>query len=497
MHFVAGRAAQAVAMIGFTLVAVRVLPPSDFATYMLAFGLIEAGRPLVSLGLVPMLQQFLPDIALHGTSQVLRRTVAVGAGIRLLLTALLLTACYAGWNGLLSWLGATAGPPVPAWLVCAVVAASLMADYSVTILEALMQQRIAQPLRAALPIGKLCALLTLHWNGTLSLERLLWVELALATACAMAGEWSVRRMLARQQPDATRQYQTRMMVSFAWHMSGAQLLATAANPGVVRMVAARGLGVEALAQFAFLQQLALYVTRFMPSTQFASLIRPMLVARQATGQVGVVSSAMALMWKANLVVALVLFAAAAAGGGGLATWLYGREVVAGGLSILLMLTVPAFVAQENLASTMLQLQRETRVVRRLNLLALFVPAAVLAGSILASLPGAIAGLSLALGLQSTVTLAQAARFPDGMRLDGHGLLRAMAAAALAVGAVAGLHHILPAGHAWHAPTGAVVSGVLSLALLFVFKPLDKNDAALVGRTAPSLGRWIRMLQRQD
>ncbi|MDV7397900.1 hypothetical protein RZS08_41250, partial [Arthrospira platensis SPKY1] len=62
LHFVAGRAAQAVAMIGFTLIAVRVLPPSDFATYMLAFGLVEAGRPLVSLGLVPMLQQFLPDM---------------------------------------------------------------------------------------------------------------------------------------------------------------------------------------------------------------------------------------------------------------------------------------------------------------------------------------------------------------------------------------------------------------------------------------------------
>lgn len=483
-------------MIGFTLVAVRVLPSSEFAIYMLAFGLIEAGRPLVSLGMIPMLQQFLPDMALHGSVRVLRRTIAVGTGVRLLLTALLVAACYTGWSGLLGWLGSTEVLTVSAWLVCAVVAAALMADYSVTILEALMHQRIAQPLRAILPIGKLCALLALYWIGALSLERLLWAELILATACALVGEWSVHRMISTHRPDGSRQYAPGSLLRFAWHMSGAQLLATAANPGVLRVVAARFLSVEALAQFAFYQQLALYVTRFMPSTQFASLIRPMLVARHAAGHSEVVSSSMALLWKTNLMVGILMLAAAASGGGQLAAWLYGREVTAGGVSIVLMLTVPALIAQENLASIMLQLNRETRTVRRLNLLALFAPIAVVLGAQWEGLPGAIAGLSLALALQSTVTMWVASRSHGGVQLDVSALMRIFGAAGVAAAVVVCARELLPVWGSWSGPISAILAGSLSLVLLIVFKPFNASDGALIGKIAPRLGSWVNLLSRR-
>lgn len=493
-HFVAGRVAQALAMVGFTLVAVRLFPAPEFAAYMLAFGLVEAGRPLVSLGLVPVLQQFLPELALHGTPADLRRLARVAMGLRLLLTAAFASACYFGWTTLLGWLGHATAVEIPAVLVCAVLAASLMADYSATVLETLMQQRSAQPLRTTLPVGKLIALVTLATLGQLSLSHLLWAELVLALCCALVGLALTSRTLNALRPDGSRNPDWPGMMAFGWHLSAAQFLATAANPGVVRMAAARVLGVEPFAYFAFLQQIALHVTRFMPSTQFANVLRPMLVARQAMGQTDTVNSVFNFLWKINLTVGLGIVGAAIAGADDLATWVFGRPQDYAGAALTCMLLLPLFVSKENLASTLLQIHRQSNKVRTLNLMALAVPALVLSGGLAGGLVGAVLGLVLGVGAQALVTLF-VVQGVTGLSLDLNGAMRSLGAAGLAALISVLLHMLSPWGGSMQGLAFALVSLTCNFAMLMLLRPFSPSDHELIRRVLPSAARFASFFTR--
>lgn len=489
-HFLVGRVAQAMAMLGFTFVAVRLLSVRDFAAYMLVFGLIEAGRPLVSLGLVPLLQQFLPEQALHGSERSLRRLTRYALFARSALTAALVAASYFAWPILLTWLGSSSNDAVPVALVCAVVAASLMADYSATVLETLMQQRLAQPLRATLPVGKLLALLLLWSGGFLSLEALLYAEFLLAMLTALVGEVLLARTITGLRPDGSRDADWRKMLRFAWHMSGAQLLATAANPGVVRMAAARVLDLNSLALFSFLQQLATYVTRFLPSTQLAGVLRPMLVARQVSGHSETVGAAVNFLWKLNVLVGVGILCVVWAGGADLAVLLYGQRVDMAWTALLLMLVLPVLVAQENLASTLLQLRRETELVRLLGLLSLAVPVTVLFGGRL-GVQGAAAGLVVGIAAQSVVTLVVSCKDGSGARPDVMGFGRATLAAVVAGGIGSWVGSELLGQGSVSALTSSAIAALAYLLLLALARPVHCNEYELVRRVWPTGARPLR------
>lgn len=497
LHFLMGRAAQAVAMVAFTLLSVRLLSTREFAAYMIFFGLVEACRPLSSLGLVPVIQQFLPDLALHGSTTGCRRFLRLTLLVRLILTGGLVIACYLGWGTLGIWLGFESAEMLPVGLVCGVLLASLMADYSITTLEALLQQHLAQPLRTMLSIGKLVALVVLFFFGLLDVVTLLQVELCIAGICAFLGELAVARSARALRPDGSKPMDVRAILSFAWHMSGAQFLATAANPGVLRVVAARTLGLESSAHFAFLQQLVLYTTRFLPSIQFANLVRPMLVARQSVGSGEAVARICGLLWKLNAIFAVGLVCFAGIGGDRLLQLLSGNRVEHGGWALLLMLLVPAFIAQENLASTVLQVYRRAHVVRVLNLLSLLVPLFVASGAVISGLTGAAAGVAIGIGLQSTLSLVIAARTDVGITLAWQGVLRTVTAAAVFSGLISASTAISSVPGSVPVLALLLLTGIAYLILLVtVVRPLTLGEFGLIERLLGQRAEVFRLLVKR-
>ena len=491
--FVFGKAAQALAMIAFTLLSIRLLSTREFAAYMVFFGLVELARPLVSLGLVPMMQQFLPEIAMRGTKSELRSFLRWSLASRILLTMAVALACLLGWQWLSAWLGLDGPEVLPIGLVCGVIVATLVADYSVTALESLLQQQLAQPIRALLPLGKILGLLVLFWSGHLDLVTLLKVELGIAILCALAGEFAVARVVSRLQPDGGLKVDLRSMLTFAWHMSGAQALATMSNPGLIRLIATRALGLDAMAPFAFLQQLVLYATRFMPSVQFANLVRPMLVARQSLGAGAVVSSAGGLLWKMNVMAALVIIGVVTVGGENLFRALSGLSIEGGGWAFAAMMLIPPLMAQENLASTLLQVYRRASVVRTLNLLAAIAPVAVVLLASQFGLVGAAIGLAAGIGVQSVATLWVVSRTDSGIAIDLTGAFRSGILAVTVAGAlvVAGTAFDLPSAYTL---IGSVALFLITYAVLLVHvaPPLAEGEFALIERLMPRRSAWLRL-----
>ncbi len=482
-------------MVTFTLLAARVLEPSEFAAYMLAFGLVEAGRPLVSLGLIPVIQQYLPELSLHGTRADLLRFSRVSLAVRLALTAAFVSVCYLFWPAIHGWLGSAGVVTVPVALVCGVVAVALIADYAALVLEALMQHRIAQPLRTAIPVGKLVALIVFALLGQVSLYNLLVVEFVLACWCCILGLILARRALARLEPDGSRLPDWHAMVNFGWHLSAAQFLATAANPGVVRLAAARVLTVDFFAYFAFLQQLSLHVTRFMPSTQFSSVLRPVLVARYAAGRVDVVYAAFGFLLKINLMVGLGIALVAFVGSDPLAQVLYGAPIANGGLILACMMALPFFVAKENLASTILQIGKRSDLVRSLNVLALGVPVFVIVGGGFGGALGVVFALLLGVGLQAMVTLAVAVSSSPGLKIDASGILRILMAAMLVASAAGAVFVLTPDLNVRLSIALVASAAVMYVLALLLFRPMDSCERELVAATFPRADGIVSLFTR--
>jgi O-antigen/teichoic acid export membrane protein len=491
-HFLVGKLAQAVALIAFTLVAARAMPSGEFAAYMLAMALIELGRPLTSLGLLPTIQQFLPDIAMHGRPCDLRRVLRVALAVRLAMVGLACSAAYAFWPGLLLWLDSSSSEGLPsAMIVTAFVGVTLLVDFDASVLEALLQQHVAQPLRSALAIGRLLILVSLLYVETdIRAHDLLVAELCLAVVCSLVGSALVMRAAHRFSPDSTRQLEWRRMLNFAWHVGVGQAIASAANPGAIRIVAVRVLPVEQFAYFAFLQQIVVYVTRFMPSMQFAAVVRPMLVANQVAGRSALVDSAIIFLWKVNLICGFAVVAAAFIGGDVLSRHLYGQAIEFGGIVLAMMLFVPVMVSQEHLSATWLQVRRLPSMISRLSVLALLVPVSVLFSGQIGELTGVATGLIFALALQSFATFGFAVRLSEMERVDLQGGLRVSCAALASVMGCLLLGRSLVDSHWLSGVTGAAVCLFVYAGLIRLLRPLSESDLLVMTRVSRRLGSCV-------
>lgn len=470
-HFFIGRSAQAVASVVFLLVAVRLLEPEDFGSYMVLLGIVEVCRPLSSLGLLPAVQQFLPAMALHAGHRQLTRfvrwisllrfgaLVAFGAGV------------YVFWPALADALGLEGHALNHGALIALLIVTMLGAGFNDHMLEALLEQRRAQMLRAFVPVGRLIGLVALAIWGQATLVWMLWIDIVVTGACLIAAEWILAGQLRRLTPDGSRTFAPAEIGRFVWHMSGAQVLNALSSPGMLRMIVSSLLGVTAAGQFAFIQQVVLQVQRFMPSLLLANLVRPMLIAARAHGNDARVREASALLWKSNSILVLPLVSMAWLGGVPLMHVLSGHRIDDSLTLGLLMLGLLS-AAQLHVTGTLMQLLQRAATLRNLSLMALLAPGLVAVTSV-HGLAWAAAGATLAAWLRSATSLVVLSRIDPLIRPDIDGTIRALASAAMATAL------------AWPLASLSVWAGVGAMPIAYLFllwltKPLNQADVGAVG-----------------
>lgn len=487
--FVFGRTVQAIASLAVTLLGVRLLAPSDYGTYLVLWGLLELLRPLVSLGLLPALQQFLPEMAIHGQPHQLRQLVRWSMAAR---AGLLLT-----WCGLLAlfWLPLSALLGLPPllgtkpWLLFGLVVVVLGAELVYDMLEALLDQRAAQSIRGLFPVLRLLGLLALAAAGPVALVPVLMLDLLAGALCLLLAEAAMLLRLRRMRPDGSRWFSRREVIGFAWQMTGTQVFNAVGSPGLARLVVAGLLGPVAAGQFGFLQQLVDQLKRFMPSLLMANLVRPMLVARRLAGDASGVSAAAGVLWKGNALVVWPLLVAMIVAGDPIVHLLGGSTLAAQGLAAACLLAGAAATAQNQLAGLLLQVHREAGRLRRVSASSLALPALVALGAWSGGTMGAAAGVAVGAWLRGSLAMLVLRRLQIRMTADASGLLRMAAGLALALAVALVLRE-------WIGVVAALASAaMLVLACIFLARPLAPAEYELIQKLARGRASLLRCFVR--
>lgn len=483
-HFAIGRAAQAVASVAFLLCVVRLLDPAAFGAYMVLLGVVEVCRPLSSMGLLPAVQQYLPEMALHASREQLRQFVRWATAFRFGALVLFGAGIYVFWPLLAAALGLQDLTSVYGVLIAFLVITMLGAGFNDHILEALLEQRRAQVLRTLVPVGRLAGLLLLAYTDQVTLESMLVVDIVVTSACLLAAEWVLMSQLRRLSPDGSRYFSRAKIVRFTWHLSGAQLLNAISSAGTLRMIVSALLGPQVAGQFAFIQQIVLQLQRFMPSLLLANLVRPMLVAASVTGDRENLHIASRLLWKSNTLLVLPLVGMAWVGGMPLMRLLSGGRIDDALTLGVLVLGLLAS-AQLHVTGMLMQVLHLSATLRNLSTLALIAPVLVYAAAP-RGLVWAAAGAASAAWLRSVVSSQALRRLHAELRPDTNGMLRAGAAVVLSVLLVWPLR-------SWSNWWALGMLPVVYMLLLRLLMPLDTADDVAIGKALK--GRHGQRLHR--
>ena len=486
LGFAVGRVLQALATLGLILVSVRVLGRTDYGAYMVLWGIIDLADLLTVAGLQSVVYQYLPRLVNSGTRRQRLRFVTAIVSVRAASGAASALMLGWAWKTISAWFSLpielAISIPVLLTILLTVQLGRLMAD----ILEAMLEQRDAQALRALHPLVRLVGMIALAIAGAASLATLLKLDLFVSVLTAGIGvRWLWRRLRALPAgPGVT--IPAREIVGFGWRMAGAQLLVASGNQAAVRLLVGRVLGVEAAGAYAFLAQVVFVVQRYLPSILLANMIRPMLVSRVARGQFDEVGVGLGLLLKVNLCIVLGLTVATVIGGDAVLT--LASAGVAAGQGFALSLLMLAILANAQVSVIDMALE-VCGFAERVLLSCLLAPTVLLFAVIGGSefgLVGIAAGVAATAWLRCLLGASLLRRATTRVKLRAFGMYRiVVASAALSAG-----------GYVRATWTGDWVETIVAVsafaALVITLRPLSHAELAMIDLTfGQRVGRLLR------
>jgi O-antigen/teichoic acid export membrane protein len=485
-QFVGGRLAQAGARVVLVLALVRLLPVDDYGAYMLIFGAAELMLQVGSLGILPLMQRYLPQMLLtlpltrlHGfvVSLITAQAVALG---------LIAFAIWTFWDRLGATFGMdplqTESTRFAAWLFLIIPAFR----FATELLESMLGQ--GQTARALMVISRAAVIVVLILvKDDVVLTDVLWVDI-IATACCVLIAWfGVGRMLATlHRPDASGTLPVREMLRFAWHMALVGPMSATANPGAVRLVLANSLGLAETGLFSFLQSIERLVKRYLPATLLRNLVRPMLISRYlGQGKTDVMKASTGLLLKSNMLAVVGGVVVIAVCGDQIVGVLSGHKFQGAGVTLLLLYLNMVATSQRGVQEMVMQITGHTR---QLWITSAVYPLALLMIWLLAGYGLNVAVLIVTAGSLAANSLATSVlqRNTDWFRVDWRSITVMFVAgfAASMLGILAGT--VIP----------PFVAGALALALFIGFlrigRPFSNGEINAMERVVGA--RAVRLLK---
>jgi hypothetical protein len=417
---------QALVSLVLTLAAVRVFDAQNYGWYMVLWGLVEITRPLGGLGLLPALQQFLPEMAIGASRGQLVRFVAWIMWLQYVISLICMLLLVFFWAMLGRWLGFPVEQGNLGWLAGLIILTVQGAEFTAHGLEALLDQKSAQFTRALFPTLRLFGLAILTSLGSVGLQSVLFIDLVSAAICVVVATVALLQRLESLRPNGTRQFTFSEIRTFIWHMSGVQMLNAISSPGSVRILVAKVLGPELTGQFSFLQQLIAQAARMMPSILLADMVRPILISRRVKDESSSSAVTSGILWKANIAliwpgVALMLVA-----GDAVISLLSGGRIAHGGTSMVWMMLSLTSMAQSQIVTLLMQIHRHTAALRSVSLTALLIPLCAWGGAWY-GLQMAAVGVAIATWVRGTLGLLVLHRRGLDLAADTSGVLRLFSA----------------------------------------------------------------------
>ncbi|MCC8996836.1 MAG: hypothetical protein LM517_07270 [Nitrosomonas sp.] len=483
-HFLLGRVTQAIAFFALTLWLVRILTPSDYGAYMVLWGMVEMLMPLSSLGMIEGVRRFLPELAGRGAPGVLRKFVFWMALIRFTILLIFSIIIIKFWSEFTLWLGFSSLQQDSTVLAPILVITVLGFRYTVEMLECLLEQRWSQTTQALLPIGRTLGVAILTTIGSFSLERLLYVDIIVSSICFLVAEFFLIRKLKNLNGTGDYYIDVREIVTFVWHMMATSLLWSTAGAGALRIIVARVLGLESAGMFAFLQQLQTMIGRYLPANLLYNIIRPIIISRYTLGEISIVSRAVSLLWKINLIIVTICVVAVAIAGDSLIAFISSNRFTDAGVIMLIMLLSLGAAGQSQLINSSMQIFSYTRQLRYFSLLAILAPISVVIGSNW-DLIGVAIGITVSIWILNSSILLWLNRQAKSIEFDWYGALRGISLAVFIV--IIGLI-ISHEFSSWWGFVFALLAYYPGLALV---KPLNRGDMALLHRVLKKNARFLK------
>ena len=485
-QFVGGRLAQAAARVVLVLALVRILPVHDYGAYMLIFGTAELMLQVGSLGILPLMQRYLPQMLTTLPLASLYRFVASLITAQAVALGLVAFALWSFWDTLAPTFGMD-----PAQTEATRFAASLFViipvfRFSTELLESMLGQ--GQTARALMVFVRAAAIIVLIVvKDEVVLTDVLLVDAIVTGLCVLVAWYSVRHMLATlHEAGASGAMPVREMVRFAWHMALVGPMSATASPGAVRLVLANSLGLAETALFSFLQSIERLVKRYLPATLLRNLIRPMLISRYlGQGNTDIMKAGTGLLLKSNMIAVVGGVVVIAVCGDQIVSVLSGHKFRGAGITLLLLYLNMVVTSQRGVQEMVMQITGHTKqlwVTSAVYPLALFMIWLVadygLNVAVLVVTAGSILANSLAASVLQNKT--------DWFRVDWRGMTVMM----LAGLAASGLGILLV--EAIRPFAAGALAFVLFIAFLRVGRPFNTGEIRVVERVVGA--RAVRLLK---
>jgi len=377
-HFFMGRTIQGVASLLVTLWLIRLLSAQDYGEYMTILGLVETAVPLTSLGILEATRRFLPELVQKGGKNNILEFIVSAFLVRVFIIIVCVLIIIFYWVEITGWLGFEKTGAKILLITVSFMVVVVLFRYVAEMLECLLEQRFSQLARAILPVGQLIGIGALIiFKGSISLEQILALSLGVAFVCLFLSVTLLLRQVCRLPDGSFKGVPLKTIISFAWHMAGANVVQLVSGFGVLRMIVANRLGQEIAGEFAFLQQLMQIVERYLPANLFSNLIRPMFISQYTISRkLVVINSGLNLMWKSNLIIISVITIGLIAYGDQIVAVISGGRINKGGTILALMFIGLIASSQRQMLEMAMQILKRTKELRILAMVTTVLPITV-------------------------------------------------------------------------------------------------------------------------
>ena len=320
IHFLVGKALNAVVSLVTLVALARWLAPADYGVYIALMALQASLLAISNLGIDSTAERFMPELRMRHFDTELLGFVAATLCARIV-SLLALVGC--GWvfaENIASLVGLSAYSELfKLWL--GVVALTGLLGFSVVLLEAMLHQRQAQNSMSAYVVLKL-VLLCLGWQlSTIDMQLMVQIELLATGAAALLGAGLLLSHFSTTGLHtgwAVVKENRRRLQRFAFFNYIAQVVFQLFNAEAMKLMVTRLLGVLQSAVYGFAYSLADTVQRYLPAVLLLRLIKPVFVSRYVkTGDFEQLNAMARLILKLNLLVLTPAIAFSAVYGGDL------------------------------------------------------------------------------------------------------------------------------------------------------------------------------------
>lgn len=486
MHFGIGKVASA----GFGLVslilAVRLLSPADYGTYVALIAVLEIFYLVTGLGLSTVAQRYVTEHRIKSHPVHFRRFVIRILLLRLLYALLGAMALLAAADFLLQLCAIELASEVQ-WIFGALLVFGSGTRYLDEILPALLLQAYTQGLLVAGNIARVLVLGTAAMLGAgFGYGELLLTELLISILTLLGGASLLWRYLAidRLLSGGDAPHENPLMWRVALRFYLVQLFGQVYGPNAMKLLLSRVLGLAQTAAFGFCQALVDMIRNYLPAYLLATWVRPLMVSRYLErNNLGEISMMANMVFKLSLMGVAPFAAFFSVYGDGFSTWISSGKYSEAGTVLTLLSLLAA------LQSLHVVLGMFTTTVERPGASVIATLACCIALPLAAWLARTwgLAGMAMTMILAECqwIAIVWVLLARDGLRfsLDLHGTAKIIAAALVAAAAMQGVSGFVGMGATTLLPLALATLIVLGVAALL--KPFRGTERELIGRLIPS------------